>query len=118
MDETTAGEKRTQELSVVLTTLPDEAAAESLVQALLDERLIACGNILPGVLSIYRWENELAREREVLVVMKTATAAVERLFGRIPEIHPYTIPELVGISVEAVSGAYGRWVTESIKVGE
>jgi periplasmic divalent cation tolerance protein len=102
-------------LSVVLTTMPDAPAAEALVTTLVEEGLIACGNIVPGVLSIYRWNGEVAREAEVLVVMKTVTEKVHLLMERLPAVHPYSVPELVGLSVGAVSQPYGEWVTESTR---
>lgn len=111
--------QRDEELVLVLSTLPDAAAAEEFVGRLVEERLIACGNLLPEVLSIYRWEGRVQREKEVLVVMKTSRSRVERLFQRIGELHPYEVPEIVGLSADAVSNAYGRWVRqETIEVNE
>ncbi|HEX7243088.1 MAG TPA: divalent-cation tolerance protein CutA, partial [Longimicrobiaceae bacterium] len=70
------------DIALVLTTVPDAETGERIVRALVDERLIACGNLLPGVASIFRWKGEVQREGEVLVLMKTRTASVERLFRR------------------------------------
>jgi periplasmic divalent cation tolerance protein len=103
-------------ISVVLTTARDLAQAEALVRTLLEERLIACGNIVPGMLSLYRWKGEVASESEVLVVMKVDSRAVDRLFERIPGLHPYELPELVELPVAGVSAAYSRWVIESTEV--
>ena len=102
-------------LSLVLTTLPDQQTAEALVTTLVEEGHIACGNIVPGVLSIYRWDGDVVREAEVVVLMKTVTANVRRLVERLPELHPYSVPEVVGLSVEAVHRPYGQWVTESTR---
>jgi len=105
------------DLALILTTLPDAAAAERLVRALVEERLAACGNLLPGVVSIFRWNAEVQREEEVLVLLKTPPALVERTFRRIAELHPYEVPELVSLSVDSVSNAYCRWVRhETIEV--
>ena len=102
---------------VVLTTLPDARRAEELVARLVQERVIACANIVPGLLSLYRWEGEVAREEEVLVLCKTVRSRVEALFGRITELHPYELPELVALSTADVSEAYCRWVRqETIEV--
>lgn len=110
-------EGRDGELALVLSTLPDASAAEGLVARLVEERLIACGNLLPGVVSIFRWEGKVQREQEVLVVMKTPRSHVERLFRRIGELHPYEVPEIVSLSADAVSSAYVRWVRqETIEV--
>ena len=99
-----------------MTTLSDSSSAEALVRTLVDERLIACGNVLPGLSSIYRWQDEVAHENEVMVVMKLAAFGVERLFARVAALHPYTVPELVELPIGAVSGPYSRWVVESTKV--
>ncbi|MEX2570921.1 MAG: divalent-cation tolerance protein CutA [Gemmatimonadota bacterium] len=115
MDEGSAVD-RSRRLAIVLTTVASKAAAEDLVRTLVGERLIACGNILPGVLSLYQWEGRLTREEEVLILMKVPGADVERLFGRITELHPYTVPELIEVPVDGVSRAYCRWVIESTEV--
>lgn len=98
------------DLVLVLTTVADAATGERLVGTLVDERLIACGNLVPGVLSLYRWQGEPMREEEVLVLMKTAPARVPELFARVEALHPYEVPELVALPVAAASSAYCRWV--------
>ncbi len=104
-------------LVVVVSTLPDADAAERMVRLLLEEHLIACGNLVPGLVSIFQWDAEVQREEEVLVLMKTVPSRVERLFRRIAEIHPYEVPEVVSFSADLVSNAYRRWVgQETIEV--
>lgn len=98
------------EVSVVLATVPDEAAGKRLARALLEERLIACANLVPGVTSIYRWEGAVHEEGEALVVMKTRSELVPRLVERIPELHPYALPEVLALRVECGLPAYCRWV--------
>lgn len=100
------------ELVVVMTTLSDAEAAERLVHTLVQERLIACANLVPGVTSLYRWEGAVERAAEVLVLMKTPASRVESLFARVGELHPYELPELVALSVDAVSHAYCGWVRQ------
>lgn len=103
-------------LSLVLTTVGDLEAGEALVRTLLEEERIACGNLVPGILSLYRWQGAIERQGEILIIMKTGTTEVERLFGRIAELHPYTTPELIELPAGAVAREYQRWVIESIKV--
>jgi periplasmic divalent cation tolerance protein len=103
-------------LALVLTTVSDVRQAEDLVQRLVEERLIACGNLIPGLLSLYRWEGRIAREPEVLVLMKVGAGSVARVFARIEQLHPYDVPELIEIPVGDVSRAYCRWVMESTEV--
>lgn len=105
------------DLALILSTLPDAGAAERLVERLVQERLIACGNLLPGVVSIFRWNEKVTREEEVLVLLKTPRSRVEEAFRRIAELHPYEVPELVSLSADTVSHAYCRWVRqETIEV--
>lgn len=95
---------------VVLITAPDVETAERLVGELLEERLAACGSIVPGVRSIFRWEGEVQREAEVLVILKTVAARVPALLERVPALHPYDVPEILALPVDAGYGAYLEWV--------
>ena len=105
-------------MALVLTTVPDREVGEEIVRTLVEERLIACGNLLSGIVSIYRWEGRVTAEGEVLVLMKVREESVGRVFDRVSELHPYAVPELVELSVERVSEAYRRWVIESTEVSE
>ena len=102
-------------MALVVTTLPDAGTAERLVRELLQQRLIACGNIVPGIRSLYWGEEKVAQEDEVLVVLKTETAAVDQLFRQVAELHPYAVPELVELPVAGVARAYSEWVMESTR---
>jgi periplasmic divalent cation tolerance protein len=97
---------------VVLTTLASVDEAVTLVRTLLDRRLIACGNILPGVRSIYRWEGKVADEREVIVLLKTRAARVEALEMAFGELHPYKVPELLALPVSAGLHKYLEWIDD------
>jgi|SRR5688572_18112732 periplasmic divalent cation tolerance protein len=97
---------------VVLTTLASADEAVSLVRALLERRLIACGNILPGVRSIYRWEGKVADEREVIVLMKTRAVRIEALEMAFAELHPYKVPELLALPVAAGLHKYLEWIDD------
>jgi len=100
------------DVSLVLTTVPDQETGERIVRQLVDERLVACGNLVPGVTSIYRWRGEVQREGEVLLLLKTRADAVDRLFRRVPEIHPYEVPELLVFPASAGHPPYCGWVVE------
>jgi periplasmic divalent cation tolerance protein len=95
---------------VVLTTLASDEEALQLVRALLERRLIACGTMLPGARSIYRWQGKVADEREVVVLLKTRSARLEALKEAFAELHPYKVPELLAISVEAGLDRYLEWI--------
>jgi periplasmic divalent cation tolerance protein len=97
---------------VALTTLASAEEAVKLVQILLERRLIACGNILPGVRSLYRWEGKVADEREVIVLMKTKTSRFEALEMAFAELHPYKVPELLALPVAAGLHKYLEWIDD------
>jgi periplasmic divalent cation tolerance protein len=98
--------------AVVLTTLASVDEAVKLIRALLDRRLIACGNILPGVRSIYRWEGRVADEQEVIVLLKTRAARIEALEMAFGELHPYKVPELLALPVSAGLHKYLEWIDD------
>ncbi len=95
---------------VVLTTLATEDEAVALIRSLLERRLIACGTILPGARSLYRWDQKLADEHEVVVLLKTRAARLESLEVAFGEMHPYKVPELLALPVTAGLPKYLQWI--------
>ena len=100
---------------LVFTTLPSADKAAELAKALVEERLAACANLLPAVRSIYRWQGKLQDENEVLVLLKTRAEHLERLKLRILELHPYEVPEVLAIPVEAGYQPYLDWLAGETK---
>jgi periplasmic divalent cation tolerance protein len=97
---------------VVLVTAPDEGAARTLAHALLEERLVACANVIPGVTSVYRWKGKVHQDPESLMVLKAPGSCVERLLRRVPELHPYDVPEVLVLEVGAGYEPYLNWVAD------
>ena len=95
---------------VVLTTVTSNDEAIALVRELVERRLVACGTILPGARSIYRWEGKLADESEVVVLLKTQSAQVNALKSAFAELHPYTVPELLALPVADGLQRYLGWI--------
>lgn len=95
---------------VVLTTCASEDEAVRLVRTLLERRLIACGTLLPGARSFYRWEGKIADEREVCVLLKSRSARLDSLREAFGELHPYKVPELLALPVEAGLEKYLEWI--------
>lgn len=91
-------------------TAPGADVAEKVVGSLLDERLVACGNIIPGAVSLYRWEGAVHRDEEVVVIMKTVRRLVPRVLERARALHPYEVPELLVQEVADGNPAYLDWV--------
>lgn len=95
---------------IVITTIPNQAAGESLGTKIVEARLAACVQILPCMTSIYIWEGRMTRDREHLVLIKTLSEKWEALQAFITANHPYKTPEIVAIDSAAVSGPYLEWV--------
>jgi periplasmic divalent cation tolerance protein len=97
---------------VVLTTLANADEAARFVRALLDRRLIACGTLLPGARSMYRWEGKVADETEVVVLLKTRSAVLHALERAFLELHPYKVPELLALAVTTGLEKYVGWIND------
>ena len=104
----------TDQFVIVLTTMPAAGdAAGDLARTLVGERLVACANLLPPMISVYRWDGDVQQEEERQVVMKTAKTRVPALFKRLRELHPYDVPEFVVLAVADGSEAYLEWIRTS-----
>lgn len=86
----------------------DEATA--LIHGLLERRLIACGTMLPGARSLYRWEDRVADEAEVVVLLKTRAERMSAMESAFAELHPYKVPELLALPVSAGMEQYLAWI--------
>ena len=96
---------------VVMTTVASEDEAVRLVRALLDRRIIACGTLLPGARSLYRWQGKTADEREVVLMLKTRSGCLDALKVAFGELHPYKVPEMLALPVESGNEKYLEWIT-------
>jgi periplasmic divalent cation tolerance protein len=99
-------------LYLMLSTFPDGPTAHRIVQTLVEERIVACGNIIPGLTSIYRWQGAIETAAEVLVLFKTATAP-DVAMAHLKELHPYEVPEIIVLPVTTALPAYLAWVQEN-----
>ena len=98
------------DVRVALVTAPDEATAARLARTLVEERLVACANIVPGIRSIYRWQGAVEDDQEVLLLLKTQAARCAALASRVRDLHPYSVPEVLVLPVVTGSNAYLDWV--------
>jgi periplasmic divalent cation tolerance protein len=105
------------DIVVVLMTAPSVDVAASIGHKLVQERLAACLNVVPGLRSIYTWQGKTCDEAEVLCLIKTRRALFDRLRDRIVALHPYEVPEIVAIAPDAVSESYRSWVIGSTRDG-
>lgn len=99
---------------VCLCTCPDAEVAGRIARALVDERLAACVNLLPGLRSVYRWRDTVEEAGEILLLAKTTRAALPAVQARLVALHPYELPEL--LVVEAAGGlpAYLQWIADNV----
>jgi periplasmic divalent cation tolerance protein len=95
---------------VVLTTVASDEEAVAFVRELLDRRLIACGTLMPGARSLYRWQGKVADEREVVIMLKTRSARLDSLRTAFAELHPYKVPELLALPVDGGNEKYLEWI--------
>jgi periplasmic divalent cation tolerance protein len=86
--------------------------AQSLAQTLVAERLAACINVMPGVVSVYRWQDKIETETEVLLISKTTERQVAALAARIETLHPYDVPEVISHPITAGNKNYLDWVRQ------
>jgi len=100
---------------LVLVTVPQGGKAESLAEGMVEARLAACANILPGAVSVYRWKGRVHRDAESLLVIKTTAARLKALERWIKARHPYETPEFLVLSVAAGSKEYLRWLAEAAR---
>ena len=102
----------TRELIIFVTT-PGADEAARIAEAVVEERLAACVNIVGAVESIYRWEGSVTRDREALMIIKTTADRYEELERRVTELHSYTTPEVVAIEIKRGSQPYLDWLRDS-----
>ncbi len=96
-------------------TCPDTDTAERIATALVDERLAACVNILPGVRSVYRWQGAVECADEVLLLVKTLPERFEQLKARLLALHPYELPEVLAVECDHAHPDYLLWVAAQIR---
>jgi periplasmic divalent cation tolerance protein len=99
---------------LVLTTLASVDEARAFVRALVEARLVACGTVLSGATSIYRWEGALTEEPEVVVLLKTDAARWDALAAAVQKQHPYEVPELLALPVARGLPAYLSWLAGEV----
>jgi periplasmic divalent cation tolerance protein len=99
----------------VTTTLPDQAAADRLATALVEERLAACAQVIGPVSSTYRWQGTIEHAVEWYCHLKTAVSRLPTLQKRIRELHPYEVPEIIALPIVDGDATYLRWIEETVQ---
>jgi periplasmic divalent cation tolerance protein len=101
---------------VIYTTFPSESDARKIGGDLVEEKLAACVNIFPGMVSIYRWEGALETGNETAMLVKTSKSLQDQVLKVIAAQHPYTVPALLVFEPNAVAQSYADWLHNQIKV--
>jgi periplasmic divalent cation tolerance protein len=94
----------------VYTTYPSIVEAERIGRTLVERRLCACVNILPGMVSLYRWQGAIERGEEVVMIIKTRTTLAEAVRAAVRQMHSYTTPAILVIPIENVDPDYHAWL--------
>jgi len=103
-----------ERVMLALTTAPSAEVGERIGRSLVEDRLAACANVVAGITSIFRWKGSMEREDEVLVILKTTGGGVPALEKRLVELHPYEVPEVIVLPVEAGHAPYLAWVRAEV----
>ncbi|RLG07305.1 MAG: divalent-cation tolerance protein CutA [Thaumarchaeota archaeon] len=101
--------------AVVFITAPGREEAEKIARRLLDERLVACANILDGVKSFFRWEGRVEEAAESLLLVKTRLDLLEKLIEAVRQAHSYTVPEIIALPIIAGNTSYLEWIDQSVE---
>jgi periplasmic divalent cation tolerance protein len=100
---------------LILVTTSPRAEAKRIAQALVEERLAACVNLIGGVHSVYRWNEAVETADEVLLLIKTTEGKVEAVRTRVHQLHSYELPEFVVLDVTGGSSPYLDWIASSVR---
>ncbi len=100
---------------VVLITCKNATEAGRIARRLLDQRLIACANLVPQIRSIYRWEGKITSEKECWMILKSSRDLVPALRAEIEKLHSYSVPELIALPIIDGSPNYLNWIAEELE---
>jgi len=103
------------EHKLVLTTAGSKEEARRIARTLVERRLAACVNVIPQIESVYRWQGNIEEAEEWLLLIKTTSAAFERVRDAIRELHSYDLPEGICLAIDGGSSAYLEWLQNSVE---
>ena len=102
-----------EQFVIAFSTFPDAEVARQIARELVENAIVACANIVPSVESIYFWKEKVETSAEALAIFKMTAARYSEFESRLRELHPYDVPEIVGLSVAEGNPDYLRWIGES-----
>jgi len=101
---------------IVYATFKDKKEAMDISRVLIEDRLIACSNIIDGAMSVYRWNGETVTDTEAVAVMKSRTGLFGEILKKIKELHSYEIPSVSMVELKDLNPAFGDWIAESVRL--
>ncbi|WP_455208269.1 divalent-cation tolerance protein CutA [Kaarinaea lacus] len=107
-------EQKSRKYCVVLSTCPNLEAAESIAMSLIENNLAACVNIIAGLTSVYKWQGNIEKSQEHLLIAKTSVAAYPAVESAILDRHPYELPEIISIPLNNGLTNYLSWIDENV----
>ncbi len=108
--------EQSDEMIIVYTTFPNEEDARKLGAYLIEERLAACVNVFPGMVSIYRWQDNIETASEAAMIIKTRNSLKDEVFAAVASRHPYSVPALIMFEPSQVAASYKEWLAAQTKV--
>jgi periplasmic divalent cation tolerance protein len=99
---------------VIFITCANKNEAEKIADGLISAKLAACVNIVPGVQSLFWWENKVDRADEVLLVVKSRRAALVKIIKKVRSLHSYSTPEIIALPIIAGDKDYLKWISDSL----
>jgi periplasmic divalent cation tolerance protein len=99
---------------IVFVTCETREQAETIAQTVVSEKLAACVNVLPGIRSCYIWERNLTWSDELLLLIKTTRGRFDQLQDRVKGLHSYSVPEIVGVTIDVAFQRYAEWIASSV----
>eukprot|EP01124_Arcella_intermedia_P008664 TRINITY_DN1551_c0_g1_i2.p1 TRINITY_DN1551_c0_g1~~TRINITY_DN1551_c0_g1_i2.p1 ORF type:complete len:136 (+),score=26.67 TRINITY_DN1551_c0_g1_i2:41-409(+) len=104
--------------SVAWVTAPNQQVAQNISTALLEKKLVACVNLIPGIQSMFWWEGKICTEQEVLLMLKTETSLLGEVIKTVKSSHTYSVPEIISAPLGEGNPDYYKWIAESVQNSE
>jgi len=100
--------------AIVFTTFPDRKTAEKICRKLVEQKLVACSQIINGITSIYHWNKKIEKSKECLCLLKTEKRLFNEVKNAIVSMHPYKIPEIIAVDISHIEEKYRQWIEDTI----